>query len=100
MTESLADRARKAAEERLIEQEQESHNMSAPTVAGLIERLREWPDDTKVYLLDQEWRHGKKGHILEPFDVLKYPNDNYPNRCVIAAYSYDESDDEERNDGD
>jgi hypothetical protein len=59
--------------------------MSAPTVAQLIEALREYPDETLVFLYDKE--PGRE-NILEPFAVMQYPNGD-PHRCVIAAYNYD-----------
>jgi hypothetical protein len=61
--------------------------MPAPTVAQLIESLREYPDDTRVYLYDREPGRSRNT-ILEPFGVYEYPNGD-PSRCVIAAYHYD-----------
>ena len=65
------------------------------TVAQLIEALRKYPDETLVFLWDKE---PPKNRILDPYGVLDYPF-SYPNgeprRCVIAAYQYDTSDDEQ-----
>lgn len=67
----------------------------APTVAQLMERLRDWPDETLVYVLDKE---GVEDRILYPFGVYDYPND--PHRCVIAAYSYDDAGEHDDEEGD